>query len=392
MKNPDIPRYSAFRRSEEKKKNAEEEGNSYICTCCHDVRYTRKMMVQFVEEEYNFDHDIVSKVLCKKYRCKASDGSEFICDTCYSDLANIDPVLPKKSAYNMEIIGKTSISKVKVQNEEDHRRHLIERAGEKFKEMAKQIPDIVCTSCHRLLFKKSTKVFYRNKYRSDGICGRALSDTYRYKDKDTNEEYICVTCDKDLKKGKMPVQAVANGLELPEIPPELKGLTRLECQCISLRIPFMQIRALPRGGRGKIRGPCVNVPATLEPISEVLPRVPEDMDLVFLKFKRIITYKNNYMRDYIRPYKVMAALHWLKENNPHYENVLIDTNRLKKFEHQAIFEHIIEEDESNGVDIKEDGKWEGDVEEIMEVDNDYEEGNGRKCSNMEHVEKKWTLI
>ena len=388
VKNPDIPRYSAFRRSEEKKKNEEEEGNSYICTCCHDVRYTRKGMVQFLEEEYNFDHDIVSKVLCKKYRRKASDGSEFICDTCYSDLANIDPVLPKKSVYNMEIIGKISISKVKEQNEEDHRRHLIERAGEKFKEMAKQIPDIVCTSCHRLLFKKSTKVFDRNKYRSDGICGRALSDTYRYKDKDTNEEYICVTCDKDLKKGKMPVQAVANGLELPEIPPELKGLTRLECRCISLRIPFMQIRALPRGGRGKIRGPCVNVPATLEPISQVLPRVPEDMDLVFLKFKRIITYKNNYMRDYIRPYKVMAALHWLKENNPHYENVLIDTNWLKKFEHQAIFEHIIEEDESDGVDIKEDGKWEGDVEEMMEVDNDHEEGNARKCSNMEHVEKK----
>ena len=71
---------------------------------------------------------------------------------------------------------------------------------------------------------------------------------------------------------------------------------------------------------------------------------------------------------------------------------MIDTNWLKKFEHQAIFEHIIEEDESNGVDIKEDGKWEGDVEEIMEVDNDYGEGNGRKCSNMEHVEKKWTLI
>ena len=92
-----------------------------------------------------------------------------------------------------------------------------------------QIPDTVCTCCHRLLFKNSTKVFDRNKYRSDGICGRALSDTYRYKDKDANEEYICVTCDKDLKKGKMPVQAVANGLELPEIPPELQGLTRLEC-------------------------------------------------------------------------------------------------------------------------------------------------------------------
>ena len=64
----------------------------------------------------------------------------------------------------------------------------------------------------------------------------------------------------------MPVQAVANGLELPEIPPELQGLTRLECRSIILRIPFMQIRALPRGGQGKIQGPCVNIPALLEPI------------------------------------------------------------------------------------------------------------------------------
>ena len=157
----------------------------------------------------------------------------------------------------------------------------------------------------------------------------------------------------------MPFQAVANGLELPKIPVELQGLTRLECRCISLRIPFMQIRALPKGGRGKIRGPCVNVPATLQPITEVLPRIPENMDLVFLKFKRIITYKNNYMRDYIRPYKVMAALHWLKENNDHYKNVVIDTDWLKKFEYQEIFEHIIEEDEGRCVDIEENRNGQG---------------------------------
>ena len=103
-----------------------------------------------------------------------------------------------------------------------------------------------------------------------------------------------MTCKDNLKRGIIPFQAVANGLELPEIPVELQGLTRLECRCISLRIPFMQIRALPKGGRGKIRGPCVNVPATLQPITEVLPRIPENIDLVFLKFKWIITYKSNY--------------------------------------------------------------------------------------------------
>ena len=93
MKKPDIPRYSAFRRHEEKKKNEEEDDKSYICTSCHDVRYTRKKMVQFVEKDYNFDQNIVRKVLSEKYRCKCSDGSEFICDTCYSHLVNVHPKL-----------------------------------------------------------------------------------------------------------------------------------------------------------------------------------------------------------------------------------------------------------------------------------------------------------
>ena len=105
------------------------------------MRCTRKRMVPFLIKEYNFDHDIVRKVLSEKYRCKCPDGSEFICDTCHSLLIDVHPKLPKKCAYNMEMVGKIDISKVRAQNEEDKRRLLIERAGEKFKEMAKKIPD-----------------------------------------------------------------------------------------------------------------------------------------------------------------------------------------------------------------------------------------------------------
>ena len=110
----------------------------------------------------------------------------------------------------------------------------------------------------------------------------------------------------------------------------------------------MMITALPKGKRGKIRGACVNVPASLEPIAEVLPRVPENMDMVILKFKRIVVSKNNYMCDYIRPYKVMTALRWLKANNPHYVNVQIDENWLKKFAEDDSFENVIE---SNQMDM-----------------------------------------
>ena len=367
-KNPDIPRYSAFKRSQEKKDEEQEEVNGlYVCTCCYGVRGSKKRMVEFVEKNYNFGNVIVRKVFCKKYRCKCSDGSEFVCDTCHSYLISDDPKVPQKCAYNKELIGKIDTDKVKEKDEEDKKRRLIESAGQKFLENAKKIPDRVCTCCHHLLFEKSVKDLDIEKFPSNRVTARALNDAYRYKDKETGKEYICTTCKDNLKRGVMPFQAVANGLELPEIPVELQGLTRLECRCISLRIPFMQIRALPKGGRGKIRGPCVNVPATLQPITEVLPRIPENMDLVFLKFKRIITYKNNYMHDYIRPYKVMAALHWLKENNDHYKNVVIDTDWLKKFEHQEIFEHIIEEDEGRCVDIEENRNGQGKGRDGMDL-------------------------
>ena len=129
----------------------------------------------------------------------------------------------------------------------------------------------------------------------------------------------------------------------------------------------------------------MNVPATLQPITEVLPRIPENMDLVFLKFKQIITYKNNYMHDYIGPYKVMAALHWLKENNDHYKNVVIDTDWLKKFEHQEIFEHIIEEDEGSCVDIEENRNGQGKGRDGMDLGSNGggEEENSRATISSE---------
>ena len=109
------------------------------------------------------------------------------------------------------------------------------------------------------------------------------------------KEFICQNCDRDLKKGVLPAQAVANNLEVPDVPDVLKGLTRLEVRCIALRIPFMNIRALHKGGLGKISGAYVNVPASLEPIAEVLPHVPQDTELILLKFKRMLSSKSNYL-------------------------------------------------------------------------------------------------
>ena len=64
---------------------------------------------------------------------------------------------------------------------------------------------------------------------------------------DTGKEWVCKTCDRTLKRGVMPLQAIANGLQLSQIPPELSAL---ELRLICLRVPFMKMVALPSGAEG----------------------------------------------------------------------------------------------------------------------------------------------
>ena len=80
------------------------------------------------------------------------------------------------------------------------------------------------------------------------------------------------------------MQAKANGLQLSAVPRELSGLNALELRLICLRVPFMKMVALPSGKQrciplpsGKqrcIHGPAVNVPAKVDTICDVLPRLP----------------------------------------------------------------------------------------------------------------------
>ena len=138
--------------------------------------------------------------------------------------------------------------------------------------------------------------------------------------------WICKTCDCTLKQGRMPAQAKANNLTLDDVPPELSDLNRMEIRLISLRIPFMKMVALPCGKQRAIHGPAVNVLTDLHPVCELLPRLPSQAQLVPMKLKRRLCYKGHYMYEYVQPDKVMAALEWLKVNNPLYNDINININ------------------------------------------------------------------
>jgi len=135
------------------------------------------------------------------------------------------------------------------------------------------------------------------------------------------ETWICKTCDSTLNTGNMPVQAWANGLQLSHIPPALKDLNCLERRLISQKIPFMKTVALPKGRQKGIQGPAIYVPTKLHHVCSLLPRLPDDAQIVAMKLKRKLVYNGHYMYEYVRPKLDLAALHWLKENNPKYKNI-----------------------------------------------------------------------
>ena len=192
------------------------------------------------------------------------------------------------------------------------------KASQAFIAATKEGPDYKCVCCNRLMYRKTVIEFKVTKY------SKAPDDfTVTVPDAGT-KQWICKTCDNALKRGKLPAQAKANNLDLEDIPSELSDLNSLEVRFISLRIPFMKMVALPCGKQRAIHGPAVNVPTDLTPVCTLLPRLPSQMQMVPMKLKRKLCYKGHYMFQYVRPAKVLAALQWLKLNNPLYKDIEIN--------------------------------------------------------------------
>ena len=152
----------------------------------------------------------------------------------------------------------------------------------------------------------------------DSLLELVFSNEYVCSD---GRQWVCKTCDRQLKNGPLPVQGKANGLALSDIPSELSNLNPLELRLISLRVPFMKMVALPTGKQRCIHGPAINVPSKLDSVCRLLPRLPSQTDIVPLKLKRKLSFKGHYMYDYVSPDKVTRALLWLKANNPLYADI-----------------------------------------------------------------------
>ena len=157
-----------------------------------------------------------------------------------------------------------------------------------FRAKTKQGPDYVCISCHRLMYKQNAVPVKVHKYSkaTPALLADVLGTECLYTNFD-GYQWICCTCNAALTRGNMPAQAIANGLRLSDVPPDLSCLNALEIRLISLRVPFMKMVALPSGKQRCIHGPAVNVPSKLYSVCTVLPRLPSQSELIPLKLKYV---------------------------------------------------------------------------------------------------------
>ena len=199
-----------------------------------------------------------------------------------------------------------------------------------FKSQCKKQPVYICTSCHRLMWKKGVQEFKIESYDKISFEVRNLvfADKYRISSPD-GSIYICLNCHRTIKSGRIPAQSKANCMDLEEIPDELKDLNNLELHTICKRILFMKLVKLPRGKQKGIKGAAINVPADLGPACCLLPRIPIDAHIISLKLKRKLQYRQAYLHDTIRPEKVISALRYLKTNNPQNSDININENWIQ---------------------------------------------------------------
>jgi len=129
---------------------------------------------------------------------------------------------------------------------------LIKEAISVFRSQIKAGPTYVCTICHKASFPNQVKSCKRlNFVKHPVIVAACLTGKYLHVCDDEcrnepqcsvpderKEEWICHTCHRHLKLGVMPKLAVANNLELADIPPELCDLNILERHLIAKCIAF----------------------------------------------------------------------------------------------------------------------------------------------------------
>lgn len=148
-------------------------------------------------------------------------------------------------------------------------------------------------------------------------------------------EEICSMCLSELQKGKTPIDSLANGLWIGEVPPQLQDLSFTEKMLIARVKHNHCIVKVHMSGMSKLRANVVSHSLPMPKIYSVLPPKCEELDevLAFLYLgpnqPTIKEYKRTPML--VRRNKVADALEWLKLNHIDYADLQISYSNLASY-------------------------------------------------------------
>ena len=257
------------------------------------------------------------------------------------------------------------------------KRYLIQKAISNFRKKIKHGPTHVCTVCHRALFPKGVNRCKREDYvKNPHVVSACLTGTYVHVCNDEcrdcctvpderKQEWICPTCHDHLMRGNMPPLAMANNLELIQIPPELSDLNILERHISSKYITFAKIVPLPKGQQRLLCGNVVCVPSDVEKTVNTLPRLRSESQVMRVKLKRRLCFKGHQMFQTVTWKKVLKALRTLKRIHPEYKDITIrdetelcDPTINDEEEGDSQIEDIMENDEYGDDDLMDIDRFE----------------------------------
>ena len=255
-------------------------------------------------------------------------------------------------------------------------------------------PLYVCSCCHQTWFRKSVSML-KNTHISAESKRLHCTDFTSV----GNEEWICHTCLCALRESKPPKLSVANGMKWPDKPPEL-NLHQLEERLIALRIPFMQIRELPRGGQYSLKGNVINVPVDIQPTINCLPRPMDENFTVAIQLKKKLSYKKVDFKENVRPLRVLTALHWLMNNSELYKKsgIIVDDKWFQEVTESAedtVREFLeVSKEQCKDKDNAENEKQKQDKtnENDIEASNDYDSDHYSEVDANEQVGNIDTLV
>ena len=158
----------------------------------------------------------------------------------------------------------------------------------------------------------------------------------------TNDEFWCTACKNDKKQGKILRYGPENNGFMEKAPECISKLNVTEKMLISRACMIGKIFRLT-GGQLGYKGHIINIAQDVQKLASSLPRLPSEIE-TFVVCKPGQKIEEKQLR--VRRKNIQEALVYLQKNNPMYNKIVIDENRLSQLPDDGIpagFKIIYEE-------------------------------------------------